>query len=263
MEKLIHKHIYKGQIRKSDKAELHLCYCSADRCEALDKGECIHLGMFRSCIYGRRVKQDGYTRRSRKFSEWIEKKTKEYEDIPSLKECNMRIVECGDYIYFGHTHISWKLNNKPYSHTREDMFMPKSELTIERLKGMIDMKPQALFGGEITEYQNKSVPTLLLDIKDKYPTMFKELINKYPEISDIVPNTNVGRKARINTLKAGAEFKDGKNIFRWNGFYIESIKYALIFAPFKNLKSCEFYASDDDYIIVESDEQVDENTVYL
>lgn len=263
MEKLIHKNIYKGQIKKTDKAELHLCYCSADKCEALDSGCCIHLGMFRSCIYGRKTKQEGYTRRSKKFSEWIEKKTNEYVDTPSLKDCNTRIVECGGYIYFGHAHISWKLNNKPYSHTREDRFMPKEEFTVERLKDMIYMKPQALFGGEITEYQNKSVPTLLLDIKDKYPTMFKELVDKYPEISSKVPMTNVGRKARINTLKAGTEFKDGKNIFRWNGLYIESVKFNIIFAPFKNLRSCEFYAGKDDYIVVESDEQVDENTIYL
>ncbi|MGL5752058.1 MAG: hypothetical protein ACRCXT_16110 [Paraclostridium sp.] len=263
MEKLIHKHIYKGQIKKTDKAELHLCYCSADKCEALDSGKCIHLGVFRSCIYGRKVQQDGYTRKSRKFSEWIEKREEEYKDTPSLKNCEARIVECGEHIYFGHAHISWELNENAFSHTRKDTFMPKVEFTVERLKGMIDMKPQALFGGEITDYQKKSVPTLLLDIKDKYPDIFKELIEKYPEVVDRVPKTNVGRKARINTLKIGAEFKDGKNIFRWNGLYIESIKYDIIFTPFKNLKSCEFYASDDDYVIIENDDQVDEDTIYL
>ena len=79
-------------------------------------------------------------------------------------------------------------------------FVIKNELTPERIAILARFKPQALMGGEITNYQKKELPAFLFHLKQRFPELYKAAAELEPMIYEKTTNID-GIQALKATLK--------------------------------------------------------------
>ncbi len=82
--KVVHFNLYRPdrsvfKSSKNDRSEVQIITCTNnDNCQLFQRGECAcRKGLFGgSCQYGRSSKQQGFTRRARKYNAWCSEKKK-------------------------------------------------------------------------------------------------------------------------------------------------------------------------------------------
>ena len=90
---------------------------------------------------------------------------------------------------------------------------------------MINYKPQAAFGGTITNYRNSEIPALLLDLKIEFPQLYQDLMAASPVAAEIGSKlTYRGKKAYVTTLLPGnvdlQRNSSTPKTYFWNGSYL-------------------------------------------
>lgn len=218
---------------RSDKSKCIVLMCECpDRCDAYSNGSCITLGFIgKYCPYGKMTVESGHTRRSKNFIKWMETKKKLYKDhLDILNESPSRIMKIGEYYHFPYQFMDMN-NDLPYLSKSTFMggrpFIRVDELTAEMLKSICIFKPRTIIDhAVIKDYQLKSVPKFIVDLKKFYPDLFESLINLMPEISDRIKSIDYrGRKAILSTLKIGAVIKSpGVRDFEytWDGEFLST-----------------------------------------
>jgi hypothetical protein len=228
---------------KNDKAVFTAVHCSnSENCDAFKNGSCVMwAGLYgHKCPYGRKKNQEGYSQRAYKFSEWISAKKQSVEGIKQLDACPQKMCSIGEYVYFPYPH--WTLD-KSVPMVEEDranmisdgvarQFINQVLFTIDLIEHIINARPQALFGGEITSYQKEVVPKIVQHLREVFPERFKKWSKKYPETAEKFNlDDYVGRMAYVRTLKPGCVVVKKDCSMKWDGEYLITEEFTSVFLP--------------------------------
>lgn len=191
-------------------------YCSCyESCEAYKLGQCAlkeTLGWGRGiCPYGSRTFEEGYTKKSKKYSEWLMEHREKYKNItvpnvPYLNPITRKIINLGkDKVYINLPHLSNYVNSIYEELGMDNAYVaPKSAVTPEFLKKLIEFRPVALMGGEIKSYQEKEVPDFVRCLKRYYPDWYNGLKAIKPDVEQYVVDIDYrGREAYLTSLLPG------------------------------------------------------------
>jgi hypothetical protein len=219
-----------GQVKKSDTISLMTLYCECPtECPILKEGKCIHIGFLSRCVYGRFDSSKSPSPRAKGFYTWKDEQKKLIETLPRCPSFSVGnfIEEIGDYVYLNYSHITMNEGvpflAKSYLFDSGMPFLLKKDFTLENIIKMIKFRPQALFGGEITEYQQKTVPLFLQHLQLKYPELFGQIPIELLEKYKVLPNITYSQpiKVPIKYISAGIvegySIKYVSKVLSWDG----------------------------------------------
>lgn len=260
--------IFKSKANERSSYTIYSC-CNCDNCDAFKRGKCImRNGLWGEyCPYGKVHSEEGYTKRSKKCSSFVYDAQNLYK--PQIKgENNLSTLNftcgIGDYIYIDLPHLHNYMNSIDKKlEIEHEHFIPKEKFTLDLIGNLLNFHPEALFGGEITDYQKKSIPQFLLQLKRYFPDLYKEVINKYPnkEPKDV---NYVGKCAKVTTLLPCnvSLFITLKQPIKWDGEKIIGDANLFSFTKLnKNTKVC-IYPTDKDYVYILDNNCVTDDTVF-
>lgn len=144
------------------------------------------------------------------------------------------------------------------------VFLEAEYLNPDNVKKMCSFRPNAIMGGEIRDYQMRTVPKVLQAVKDLFPELFAEFVSKYPDF-EIKPVDYVGRYARLSTCSRSETYKDSVgNVFRLDGDYAVCDSYNSAFAPFQSSGvEIRIRLNDSMHVKITSNGQVAPETVFV
>jgi hypothetical protein len=211
---------------KREHAECETVTCRLEDCPLRKQGMCAWIGVlgWNACPHGRPNKEKGPTRLARSFGAWLKDRQEKYKGIPTLGQPDNKLAIIGDYVFLPYAHMDM-CEAVPFlkhggAFCKGCAFIPISAWTLDTVLRLIDFRPQALMGGEITSYQKESVPKFIRHMREVTPDMFAALVKVRPQY-DVATN-HVGRKARLWTLKPDIEWDAKVNDkypvhWKWDG----------------------------------------------
>lgn len=259
--------IFKGA--KNDKAQCNIWTCSKrDVCGYYKAGSCLNVVAIGGCCpYGRRSVTEGFTKRARNYRAWISEKKVTYKDyLWAMKPAPSKIGKVGDEFVLPYSfmamneslpfraHSGFLQNGIPFIH--EDALTPAA------IDSICKFRPYAMMGGEIKDYQAKSVPKFVFDLKACYPALYDAAIAEFPYISEILETYSfIGRKALLRTIDpCTIKVKDGT--WDWDGSTISTKAYKPLFFPFSGEITTTVKPDNDLVIVITDNAQVSERTEF-
>lgn len=257
------------------KANYSAIFCCKEKCPFRDNGTCISatITVFGiRCPYSKVFREEGYTKRARKYNSWINKYKEKYAGVPRLSPPAKKLAFVGDYVYLPYAHLEscrddLDLKNKLIGAVSA-CILHKDDWNIENVLKIIRHQPKSwLMGQIIPDYQNKQIPLFLLHLRDADPKMWDQVICEMPHL-DKAPN-HVGRKALLKTLDHPIEWTTSKSYpvkWKWDGKYLitNSLNaYSKTWCDVK-LESLELKAipKDNTEVEVKSNDWVTSETVF-
>ena len=267
--RLFEPHLSFFKSSKNDKAKFQKLLCNNYKnCNAFKCGKCVVWSGFsgRKCPYGKKIYEYGFTQRARGYSKWISDRREQIKDIEQLSnQSGMCVI--GDYIYFPYPFWSLAnsipLLNEERSRFLSDaiVFLSKDRFDIDFIEKLINARPHAMMGGEITDYQKKHVPLIVAHLRERMPDLFSNWVNKYSETYkrfEVIEY--IGRVAKLNTLAKNCKLDDNSI---WDGKKIIISEYNSSFLPFKGLAYMEIIPNDNEKFKITNNNQVDDNTIFV
>jgi hypothetical protein len=270
-KKIIHTHIYNPsnsifKTSKNDRAEMQQISCSNNgNCDLFKNNQCCFVNTFLKarCPYGSYRREEGFTKRANGFYKWVSDRKEKYKDsLDKLTSASNKMAVIGDYIYFPYPHFDNYVN--PLEIARKGI-VPKDNFTPEFIVTVLQYKPKALFGGEITDFQKKYVPLIATHLKEVFPDIFNEVVKIYPEINNLISNySNVGRNAKLHSLRKDIVIQKDKESWVWDGEYLISRDLHILFSIVEYSEiECKIKPKENVVVKITSDDQVDDNTEYV
>lgn len=144
------------------------------------------------------------------------------------------------------------------------LYISADKLTPENIKRICDFIPRSMMGGVIRDYQDKTVPMFLHQLRGLFPEKYAAFQEAYPDYKIKAPDWK-GRWAKLSTCNRNAEYKDcHKNTFRFDGDYIVCDCYNSSFAPFRAKRAeIRVKLSDEMEVEITDNGQVTDETVFL
>lgn len=251
---------------KSDRERVTVYMCNnCENCNAFKRNKCVMLnGLFsHSCPYGKTYRDTGYTKAARKCGELIRKNREKYGDVEYSKSSLGFVCEIGDYIYLPLPHLDNYVNpirDKDFFVGDYDM-IKKEDFTPEFVVELIQFRPRALMGGEISSYQIEEVPKFCSQLKRHMPDIYEKVKQIYPEIEDKVENINyVGKKAKLTTLLSG-EVMLGTQVLEWDGSNLHAKGEQILFWRLKD-EEIIIRPNDNTYVEIVDNATVTEETEF-
>ncbi len=266
--KLVHAHVFNPAApnpifkpKKSDKAEYHTVACAvSDQCELFARGQCIERQMMgRGCPHGRAGREFGPTQKARNFYEWLQDRRAKAAEIGRLDAPVKRLARVVGAIWLPYSFMDMALTGDAFGKLE---FVPVADFTPALIARLCEARPRALFGGEITEYQDKSVPLFVAHLSESYPDLLREAAALSPRIQAVLATlTKVGRKAKLHTLRPSVGTFEG---WTWDGTYMTSAD-PQAFPPFTKFGAQEvrILPAGDAVVRITDDQQVTPDTVFL
>lgn len=216
---------------RSDREEIRYWKCcNKENCEAYKNRKCImfyHPFSCDGCPYGRKEKEVGYTKSSRKCGELERKAREKYPDKFHVLKEQFSFAKIGDYILLP---ITYLLNvGNPFMSCDSDFWCDKNKKLIslkyytpEIMKQLCVYQPITLFNRSvIKQYQNEVLPEFLQKLKRYDNQMFQDLLKIYPEAESKANSYSlVGKMALLSTLSKG-KVRLGTHLCKWDGEIIE------------------------------------------
>lgn len=282
MKNVIHTHLYDPSAPSlfksmaNDKAEFTAIHCgNSANCGLFARGECVlRTILFASaCPYGHVTKEVGPTKRAKGFRSWIDKRPLYKGATRDLSSPVNKVCIVGDYIFLPYAHMNmnegvpYLYHSKFFSSGSSFMFL--KDFTLETVLSIVDFKPQAFMGGEITTYQKEVIPVFLTHMKEVMPKMYENILKARPERAGVL-RTNIGRKAFLSSLRPGVvvtKYHKENNLstqhWTWDGEFLTSEDAGMSFA-IVGYDECLVRLKPKPHEVVEitSDDQVDEDTRY-
>jgi hypothetical protein len=258
---------------KNDKAESTVVTCSnSQSCDLYSRGECTFLyPLFPvRCLYGSMSRQYGYTRKAIRYSEWIRDQKKANDGVGFLKFPSERLAVIGDYIFLPYSHMTmcetvpFKAHSSLFS--SGSCFLPKESFTVETIVTLINFRPMAMMGGEITTYQKEVPPKFLKHLSEQIPELFNPVMEKSEYARKrFAEFTNIGRKAILETLNPNVgKFKDCHGgLWEWDGSYLKSYNSHASFMLVNKFKELLLLPEEKQIVVIIDEKQVNENTVFV
>lgn len=263
--------------KANEKAECRTIQCSnSDKCGLFARGECVLRDTLLGsrCPYGYATLIKGPTRRAKGYRKWMEERKEFHKDhFVKLGSPTVKMTIVGDHVYLPYAHMNMNEGVPFLSHGRlfstGSHFMLWKDFTVEIILKMVDYRPQALMGGEITSYQKETVPKLLTHLKEIFPELYERTITERPGLSG-VSRSNIGRQAFIHSLRPGVvvtkyhkENKLETQHWTWDGEYLSSDDARMSF-PIVGYERCEIHLvpKPNETVEITHDDQVDDNTRY-
>jgi hypothetical protein len=222
-----HEPSFFGKSKANERAEYITIECANSDCPLLKMGQCVMTGILGpKCPYGFKRHEQGPTKRAAKFWEFVSDKKKLAKEVGwNVSYAADKIAFIGDYIYLPYSFANGHNSPLPFLQKGGFMvsgsdFIKREDWTLDFVLKFIAYRPHAMFGGEITDFQTKSVPKFLAHLREVDPDMWQQLIAVRPEY-DTTPNY-VGRKALIRTLASPLTIRVVKHVsypvdWEWNG----------------------------------------------
>ena len=252
---------------KRDFSFAEIFYCSnKDACSIFKEGGCVKrdlkgLGGRGSCPYGTSEKIKGFTTSASKFYTWLENiKTTYKEYLFTLNAPKAKVFSVGDYYYIPYLTLSWCWGSR-FKDLFHDRFIKKTDLTVEVLMEILTYRPQAIMGGEISDYQMKDVPNLIKSVV-RYSPELADLIGQTGLKIDLSHPSNVGRKAILQTLNPDVEVTIKKDRFFWDGKTLKALSKISVMNFLPGNWECVLTPNENIEVIVENEGQVNENTEF-
>lgn len=294
-QKPVHFHIFTPhnalfKSSRKDRAEVHLITCTrSGDCELFKKGQCTYKSSFswHACPYGSYRKYTGFTSKARGYSSWIEEQEKKYEGVPYLKDHTDILAFIGDYVFLPYSHmdmadIGWIQRNTGFL-GKGCAFLKKELFTPQTILNLIDFRPQAAMGGEIRNYQEKSVPKFIKHLQEKCPDLLKEVekleIKKVLDLGHknegsffrsrirkiLEEYSYKGRKAILQTLtpNVGKFIDIHKADWVWDGEYLTSLNGKASFMLIDKYDEIKIKPKERAEVIITDDNQVNDKTEFL
>lgn len=263
---------------KETPLEASVIYCDKyNECFYHKNNQCLNVrSPFSSrCKYGRINNIKGYTSRASKYYEF-KSKWQKHEKYSKLSYPPNKLGLIGDTIVFPYPFIRIKesengelrIENPGFGSSIA--FINSDKFSIDFINKLCKFKPNAIMGGIITDYQNKTVPLFLSHLKEVLPDKYNELVNKYSTLSNEI--NYVGRKAFLQTINPSYVFYKSSNYpefnekWYWNGEILTySSGYVSSFNVTKDYEILEIKVkpSDKSIINISSNEQISEKTVFV
>lgn len=264
---------------KETPLEADIIYCdTADKCSLYKEGKCLNCRapFGTKCGKGTVTTIRGYTSKARKYGEF-RSTYKNDETYDKLNYPNNYVALIDDMLYLNLTYTSVRkpIQNDDYRPNKwgyiisdggifgsKAFFVNINEINVDFLSEILSYKPRALMGGVILDYQEKIVPNIVNELKTVVPTLYKELIDKYPQFNK-EPNY-VGRYAYMKTLVDGSVLIDchgNRAVKNGDTLYCESFTKG--FVPFDGeVAECTIKIKDKQKYKVTNNSQCDENTIF-
>lgn len=256
---------------KKDKAKFRTLYCTAsDVCRAYKNNTCTMWKMGGSkCPYASMNVEEGFTQRARKFHSWVSERKERVKDIKQLKAAG-KIELINEYIYFPYAH--WYLDksvpveNKGGYFSNGPQFFLLDVFTIDLFQKIVNARPHAMMGGEITSYQKEVVPKIVMHTEEQLPDFFNQWKDKYKDTYErFKVKDYVGRLALVKTLKKGTKIQHKYGNIIWDGKYAVIDNFDLSFSPIKEYSnaSLKLTLEDNASIKITSNDQVSGITKFV
>jgi len=241
-----------------------------DECSFYKKGLCLNNNRAaKGCRFAKIERKEGYTSRSKNCFSWKSKWTnhEKYSILNTAKTMGL----IGDVVALPYSFMNVRydpLNNKNLvfsdSPSNFTSYIRLRDFIPENIDRIINLRPQAIFGGTISSYQREVVPKFKIHLSEVFPEVYSELISKYPHHS-ISEDANIGRKALIYSLKDGVVITDHKGYsYVKQGDRLISESYRSSFSPFDGkILKIEIEINKKMKFEVTNRNQVDEDTIYL
>ena len=252
---------------KNDKARCNTISCeNKDNCGLYKRGECLTLSIFAShCPYGNFRREHGFTRKAAAFRGWVRERQEQYADvIHKLKMPEDRMSIVGEYIFlpypFMNLNESAPFLSKGGFLASGSHLMKLMDFTVSVMASIISFKPQALMGGEITDYQKKSVPLFVKHLSEQMPEKYAELCEVRPEVIRLVESFDYkGRKAFIHTIRPGSII-DG---WYWDGEYLTNECPKPGFYPVSKINQIRIRPIPESIVTITNNDQVTDKTQFV
>lgn len=248
-----------------------------EQCSYFKNNQCLNVrAPFSSrCKFGNVSNRKGYTSRAAKYYDFREE-WKGHEKYGKLSYPPTKLGLIGDIVVFPYPHVrirekengELKIENPGFG--SNVAFIEKDKFTTELIYDICKFRSTAMMGGEIKDYQIKTVPLFLSHLKEVFPDKYDELVGKYSTLSNKI--NYVGRKAFLQTINPSYVFYKSSNYpefnekWYWDGEILTySSGYVKSFNVTKDYKILEIKIkpSDKSIITISSNEQASEETVFV
>lgn len=221
--------------------EADIVYCDKYKdCSFYKQGKCFSAGRWKqNCKYGKKSKVRGYTSRAIKYNEF-KRRYKDDECYNKLDEPNSTIGKIEDTFVINVNYLhekeggGYEIKTNIFSHPL--IYVNQKEFTNNLISLICDGKPRTFMDNAIIkDYQEKTVPRFLYELKTQFNDIYTRFIEEYPEYKNKEMNF-IGRRAYIYSLKDGVELISNysdKTSFIKEGEYLKSVtNYKSSFMPF-------------------------------
>lgn len=225
-------HIF-GKPKANEPTSVRTINCSnSENCSLYKKGECAALPvLFGShCPYGYFSKLNGPTKKAKSFRSWQEEQRQKYQGAGRVNHATKKLAIVGDFVYIPYSHVNMN-ETLPFDRHGGFMrsgtdFLKLSDFTLENIQKILDFRPQALMGGEITSYRKEELPKFLYHLQEVFPLLYSQLLDLRPDYVQKFgldkPKNYVGRTALLKTVNPCTFVTDGyegkyKVTWVWDG----------------------------------------------
>lgn len=259
-----------GDGSKDARLRAEYVYCDrADKCSAFCDGKCFGVTTIfgNRCPYGNVVKSDGGLKRSKAYGR-VYSEAKNNEKYSKLSyPYHSLVTKIGDEAFLTIPHVQIEAENGNITISNpiltKSLCVSSDLLNPETLKKLCSFRPRAFFGGEITEYQDKTVPMFLFQFSRLFPKQYQAFVDAFPEYEKRKPDW-IGRYAKLSTCNREKVFINGEDEYRFEGDYIVGTSKSTPFGPFlKTATEIRVKVTDDMTVKITDNDQVLDSTVFV
>lgn len=268
--------------KRETRLEADEIYCdSYEKCSFYKKGMCLNCRTFIGdhCKKGVVNTIEGYTSKAKKYSEFYSKYKNDSVYAKLHYPSNtITVARIDDYLWLNTTYVAvrkateqdksdyrFKINEWGYIITTSIystgyIHIPMSDITVDFLNAILSYVP-CHYGKVAVEYQQNIVPNIVTELKEIFPEIYKELIEKYPHYKDYEPNY-IGKYAFISTMVNGCTLTDkmgNKALLKDGKLYLDEYKGSLL--PFGGKHMSAVIEVDEQMVYqITDNSQCDRNT---
>jgi hypothetical protein len=173
----------------------------------LEKGQCIQLGWFDACVYGKISTVTSQTKRARSYGGFVKAARDKMSEFSRVAEADKQIAYVGEYVYLPYPHMDHddgrgKIPFRSYSSlfSRGSPFMPREKFTARMVVTLFEFKPRTFMDFKvIRNYVDVSLPNFLIDLAKYDPKLYAAAINLEPRIDELMV-ASIPKQFKISEL---------------------------------------------------------------
>lgn len=267
--------------KASERGSFSVLFCnSSDVCPVFAKGMCAFVGPGGNCPCAWVSKQTSPTPRARSYRDFFNENEERHKDSFGAKlEKVTQISYIGDnYVFLPIPHLSLLTECAELKHvtpvmgggymTPHTLVLNRADFTPENIALMLRMIPKSFIGDSIIrDYQEKSVPKFMQQLKDCDPDLYGRVLALMNEDERIrlTGFSNVGRVALLRTLTPNTGvFRDiHGGTWTWDGEWLSSDNSHASFLLVDRFSEIRVRPDANAKVTITDDSQVNADTVFL